>query len=130
MHKFIALAIFISGLTEVMGQGRPEISNFNQGQNFFTGIRCYVSPSHFGQDGYDVIQQCPPQSRGCTKKVIYTESGLTTTDKQCGAPIDTNEGCDTIDVPIKMEECYCTTDLCNGGTGSNLAFGTLIMSFI
>lgn len=59
-----------------------------------------------------------------------TESGLTTTDKQCGAPIDTNEGCDTIDVPIRTEECYCTTDLCNGGTGSNLAFGTLIMSFI
>ena len=34
-----------------------------------SGVRCYVSPNHFGQEGYDVIQECQPGSRGCTKEI-------------------------------------------------------------
>ena len=39
--------------------------------------------------------------------------------KLCGAPEEPQfvykEGCDTIDVPFKMQKCYCRQELCNGG---------------
>ena len=34
--------------------------------------------------------------------MLDTGNGLMQTDKQCGAPIDRNEGCDVIDVPIQV----------------------------
>ena len=37
-----------------------------------------------------------------TLLMLDTGNGLMQTDKQCGAPIDRNEGCDVIDVPIQV----------------------------
>ena len=60
--------------------------------------------------------------------------------KLCGAPEEPQfvyeEGCDTIDVPFKMQKCYCRQELCNGGgipraeVGLVLALGiSLLLGF-
>ena len=47
--------------------------------------------------------------------------------KLCGAPEEPQfvyeEGCDTIDVPFKMQKCYCRQELCNGGGISRSELG-------